>query len=148
MKLEGKTALVCGTSPNIGGGIAEGLAAAGARIVCADINSAYSNSCAKSIIEKGGQAAGLMCDVTDEAQVVSTVASAEAAFGPVDILVNGATLFNWKGVLIMPLDEWRRQTDTMLTGAFLLTKHVAQRMIDLGLWVPDVKQCQMRAVVG
>ena len=125
LKLEGKTALICGTSPNIGGGIAEGLAAAGARVVCADINPEYSNGCARAINENGGHAAAIVCDVTEEAQVVSTVTGAETAFGPVDILVNGATLFNWKGVLNMPLDEWRRQTDTMLTGAFLFTKHVA-----------------------
>ena len=48
----------------------------------------------------------------------------------VDILVNGAALFNFKGVLNMPVDEWRRQTDIILTGAFLFTKHVAHSMIE------------------
>ena len=132
MKLDGKTALLTGTSPNIMGGIAEGLAAAGARTVCVDIEADYAYGCALSIIQDGGQAMGLVCDVTDEEQVVATVAEAGEAWGPVDILVNGTTVFNWKGVLDMPLAEWRRQTDVILTGAFLFTKHVARQMIDGG----------------
>ena len=130
MKLDGKTALVTGTSPNIMGGIAEGLAAEGAKTVCVDINADYANGCARSINEAGGQALGLTCDVTIEEQVTATIASAEEALGPLDILVNGAALFNFKGVLEMPLDEWRRQTDVILTGPFLFTKYVARRMID------------------
>ena len=130
MKLEGKTALVTGTSPNIMGGIAEGLATEGANLVCVDINASYAYSCAHTISQNGGQAIGLACDVTNEEQVRATVARAEDAYGGVDILVNGATVFNWKGVLDMPVEEWRHQTDVILTGAFLFTKHVAQRMID------------------
>lgn len=132
MKLDGKTALVTGTSPNIMGGIAEGLAAEGAKTVCVDINADYANGCARSIVDAGGQALGLTCDVTEEEQVAATIASAEDAFGPLDIVVNGAAVFNFKGVLDMPLDEWRRQTDIILTGAFLFTKHVAHRMINQG----------------
>ena len=133
MKLEGKTALVTGTSPNILGGIAEGLAAEGARIVCVDINADYANGCARSINESSGRALGLTCDVTVEEQVIATIASAEESLGALDIVVNGAALFNFKGVLDMPLDEWRRQTDVILTGAFLFTKHAARRMIDQDL---------------
>ena len=133
MKLSGKTALVTGASPNIMGGIAEGLAAAGAKAVCVDINPAYAHGCARSIARQGGQALGLVCDVTDEAQVIETMAWAERVYGGVDILVNGATIFNSKGVLDMPVEEWRRQTDVLLTGAFLFTKHAAQRMIAQGI---------------
>ena len=132
MKLSGKTALVTGTSPNIMGGIAEGLAAEGAKTVCVDISPDYVHGCAQSIAKQGGQAMGLVCDVTNEAQVIDTVARTEGAYGGVDILVNGATVFNFKGVLDMPLEEWRQQIDIHLTGAFLFTKHVAQRMIDQG----------------
>ncbi len=132
MKLEGKVALVTGTSPNIMGGIAEGLAAEGADLVCVDINPTYAEQCAKSVTDAGRRAIAIACDVTDEAQVTAVVAQAKEAFGGVDILVNGATLFNTKGILDMPLDEWRRQTDVLLTGAFLFTKLIAKQMIDQG----------------
>ena len=74
----------------------------------------------------------MVCDVTDENQVKATIGRATDAFGGVDILVNGPVIFNRKGVLQMPLDEWRSQIDVILTGAFLFTKHVARLMIDQG----------------
>ena len=65
MRLEGKIALVTGTSPNKCGGIAEGLADEGAAIVCVDIRQEYVDGCAKAIAEAGGRAIGLVCDVTN-----------------------------------------------------------------------------------
>ena len=129
MKLEGKTALVTGTSPNIMGGIAEELAREGANLVCVDIREEYAEKCASAIIAEGHDAIGVACDVTDEGQVAAAISTATERFGGVDILVNGAALFNFKGVLDMPVEEWRRQTDIILTGAFLFTKHVAHLMI-------------------
>jgi NAD(P)-dependent dehydrogenase (short-subunit alcohol dehydrogenase family) len=132
VKLQGKVALITGTSPNICGGIAEGLADEGARVVCVDIQPDNANQCAAAIEKRGGQAIGVVCDVTDEAQVKALVARAQEAFGGVDILVNGAVIFNQKGVLDMPLAEWTRQTAVILTGTFLCTKYVAQLMIEQG----------------
>jgi NAD(P)-dependent dehydrogenase (short-subunit alcohol dehydrogenase family) len=130
MKLEGKVAIVTGTSPNIGGGIAEGLAAAGAAVVCVDSKAENANDCAKSIVGSGGRALGVTCDVTDDAQVAAAVAQGREAFGGIDVLVNSAAFFNRKGVLDMPLDEWQKQLAVILGGAFLFTKHVAQSMIE------------------
>ena len=132
MKLTGKTALVVGTSPNICGGIAEAMADEEANVVCVDLNPAYAQACADWIKHRGGKAIGLACDVTNEDQVRATVDGAIAEFGGVDILVNGAVIFNQKGVLSMPLAEWRAQIDVILTGAFLFTKHATQKMIDQG----------------
>lgn len=130
MKLEGKVALVTGTSPNIMGGIAEGLADEGADIICVDINATYAERCSESVMDKGRRSIAITCDVTDEFQVATAVDQAQEAFGGVDILVNGATQFNTKGILEMSVKEWRRQTDILLTGAFLFTKLIAEQMIE------------------
>src|SRR5580693_6378725 len=132
MKLKGKVALVTGTSPNIGGGIAEGLAAEGAALVCVDARVENAADCARYIKSTGGRATAVTCDVTDESQVMAAVAAAREHFGGVDILVNNAAIFNKKGVIEMALDEWRRQLDIILDGAFLFTKHVAKSMIEQG----------------
>src|SRR5215510_7971436 len=128
-RLAEKVALITGTSPNICGGIAEGMAEEGAKVVCVDIQPDNANLCADYITKRGGQAIGVVCDVTNEEQVQATVERARAAFGGVDILVNGAVIFNQKGVLDMPLEEWTRQTAIILTGTFLFTKYVARLMI-------------------
>jgi NAD(P)-dependent dehydrogenase (short-subunit alcohol dehydrogenase family) len=128
--LQDKVALVTGTSPNIGGGIAEALAKAGAAVVAVDARAENATDCARYIESTGGRAIGITADVTDEAQVESAVASAAETFGRIDILVNNAAFFNRKGVLDMPFAEWEQQTKVILGGAFLLTRHVARRMIE------------------
>jgi NAD(P)-dependent dehydrogenase (short-subunit alcohol dehydrogenase family) len=130
MKLKGKVALVTGTSPNIGGGIAEGLAAQGAAVACVDSRADNAADCARYIETTGGRAIAITSDVTDERQVASAVAEAREKFGGVDILVNNAAFFNRKGVLDMPLDEWQRQLGVILGGAFLFTKYVSKLMIE------------------
>ncbi|HUO13170.1 MAG TPA: SDR family NAD(P)-dependent oxidoreductase [Caulobacteraceae bacterium] len=133
MRLSGKVALVTGTSPNIGGGIAEGLAHEGATIIAVDSRTDNATDCARAIEAAGGRALGVTCDVCAEDQVKRTVEAGLLAFGRIDILVNNAAFFNKKGVLDMSLAEWRKQTDVILTGAFLLTKYVAHSMIERGV---------------
>ncbi len=130
LKLAGRVAVVTGTSPNIGGGIAEALAAAGASVACVDSRSENASNCASAINASGGRAEGLACDVTDEHAVRRTIDTTVSTFGRIDILVNNAAFFNKKGVLNMPLDEWSNQIDVILTGAFLFTKYAAQVMIE------------------
>jgi NAD(P)-dependent dehydrogenase (short-subunit alcohol dehydrogenase family) len=133
VKLQDKVAIVTGTSPNIGGAIAEALADGGAAIVCVDANAENARDCAKAITGGGGRAIGIVCNVCNETDVAQAVQEAVAAFGRVDILVNNAALFNKKGVLDMTLVEWNRQIEVILTGTFLFTKHVARSMIDRGV---------------
>jgi NAD(P)-dependent dehydrogenase (short-subunit alcohol dehydrogenase family) len=132
VKLEGKVAMVTGTSPNIGAGIAGGLAAEGARVVCVDVDAANARECAAWIVSQGGQALGLTCDVTDEAQVQEAVARAREAYGGIDVLVNNAGILGGLSVLEMPVERWTRQLSVNLTGTFLCTKHVARLMVERG----------------
>jgi len=132
VKLTGKVAIVTGTSPNIGGGIAEGLAAEGARLVCVDVVADNAEQCAAAIRRRGGDALGLACDVTDERQVEAMVARARDTYGAVDVLVNNAGILGGQSVLDMPLERWQRQLAVNLTGTFLCTKHVARSMVERG----------------
>src|SRR5262249_29393216 len=89
-RLAGKIAIVTGTSPNIGGGIAQGLADEGARVACVDVAEDNARQCAEWIAKRGGTSLGIACDVTDEGQVEAMVARVREAYGGVDILVNNA----------------------------------------------------------
>jgi NAD(P)-dependent dehydrogenase (short-subunit alcohol dehydrogenase family) len=130
MKLKDRVAVITGTSPNIGGGIAEGLAAEGAIVVAVDASAANANDCAAYLAKTGSRALGVACDVTDEAQVKAAIDAALRAFGRIDVLVNNAVFYNKKGVIDMTFEEWNRQTAVILGGAFLFTKHACQAMID------------------
>jgi len=132
VKLADKVAIVTGTSPNIGAGIAEGLAAEGAHVVCVDVVADNAHQCAAAIERRGGRALGVACDVTDEGQVQAMVARAREACGRVDVLVNNAGILGGAGVLDMDLARWQRQLAVNLTGTFLCTKHVARLMVERG----------------
>ncbi|GAA2897254.1 glucose 1-dehydrogenase [Pseudonocardia halophobica] len=128
-RLEGRTAVVTGTSPNIGGAIALGLAAEGAQVTCTDIDPDTAEACAAKIVANGGEAIAVAGDVTDPAHAEDVVARTAERWGGVDVLVNNAVQFNHKGLLEMPIEEFRRQTDIILSGAFLFTRAVARDLI-------------------
>ena len=129
-RLTGKVAIVTGTSPNIGGGIAQGLADEGAAVACVDVAEDNARQCAQWITGRGGTALGIACDVTDEAQVEAMVAQVRETYGGVDVLVNNAGILGGMSVLEMPLDRWNRQVAVNLTGTFLCTKHVGRLMVE------------------
>lgn len=131
-RLEGRTAIVTGASANIGGVLAHGLAAEGARVVCTDLVQTVAEATAASIIAAGGEAFAVAGDVTDSAHAEDVVRQATERWGRVDILVNNAMMFNNKGVMTMPVDEFRRQVDICLTGALVFTRAAAGAMIEGG----------------
>jgi NAD(P)-dependent dehydrogenase (short-subunit alcohol dehydrogenase family) len=132
-RLDGKVALITGTSPNIGGVLASGLAAAGAAVACNDIDPAVAEGRAATIEAVGGTALAVPFDVTDEAAVQRAVDAVLERFGHIDVLVNNAVRFDQAGVLDMPVDRFRRQVDIILGGAFLTTQAVARSMVAAGV---------------
>lgn len=132
MKLSGRVAIVTGTSPNIGAGIAEALAAEGARVACVDVDANNAEDCAAGIRKLGGEALAVTANITAEDAVVAGVSRVARELGPVDLLVNNAAIFNQKGVLDMPLAEWSKQLAVILDGAFLCTQAVAKQMVTRG----------------
>ena len=79
-----------------------------------------------------------IADLTDAAQVDRLVSAAEAALGPIDIVVNNAgmvqTGFDEPSQLVQDITEaqWRRGIDINLTSVFLVTRRVVAGMIDRG----------------
>ena len=95
MEFAGKLAVVTGGASGIGAGLAQRLAAEGARgVVVADLDLAGAQSVAQAI---GPQALALRCDVSREADLQALVQAAEQAFGPVDIFVSNAGILGRPG---------------------------------------------------
>ncbi len=94
-EIAGKAAVVTGGGSGMGRGIALQLAKEGARVVIADIIAANAEKVAQEIRALGGEAIGLACDVSDRASVRAMKAKANAAYGPILIVIPnaGATSF-------------------------------------------------------
>jgi 3-oxoacyl-[acyl-carrier protein] reductase len=124
--LTGRTAFVTGSSRGIGSVIADRLHAAGAKVavVARDLERARARALAL-----GDRAVGVACDVADAAQVDAAVAAAEAALGPIDVLVNNAGLTRDQILLRMSADDWDTVLDTNLKGAFHTTRAVTKGMM-------------------
>ena len=92
--LQGRTALVTGSTDGIGVGIARALADAGAFVVVSGRSAAKGEKVAAEIAERGGAAAFVGADLADGGPAVSALADAAqtAAGGPIDILVNNAAM--------------------------------------------------------
>ncbi|MFJ9543767.1 SDR family NAD(P)-dependent oxidoreductase [Streptomyces sp. NPDC101225] len=131
-RLRDKVAIVTGTGPLIGGAIAAGLAAEGARVVCTGLDEDAVKPCVAAIEEAGGDAFAVLGDVTDAIHVQEVVERAVDRWGRVDVLVNSAVWFRKQGLLTMAVEDYRRQLDVILGGAFLFTREVAQHMIGAG----------------
>ncbi|CAN5662545.1 glucose 1-dehydrogenase [soil metagenome] len=131
-RLDGKVALVTGASPNIGGTLAAGLAVEGARVLCADLSEEVADAAARRITDAGGEAISLAGDVTDPAHADEAVALAVERWGRLDVVVNNAVFFQQQGVLTMAFNDFRRQVDVILGGAFLFTRAAARVMIARG----------------
>ena len=88
--LEGKVALITGAAYGIGFAIAEAYANCGAKIAFNCRGEKHMEEAMKAYAEKGIDAKGYYCDVTNEEDVVKMVADIERDLGTIDILVNNA----------------------------------------------------------
>lgn len=129
-RLDDKIAIVTGTGPNIGSGLALGLAREGAIVACNDLRPEQVDKALGRIRAAGGEGLAIPGDVTDEDSVKANVQQVLDTYGRIDILVNSAAILGGKGVLDYELQDFERQVRTILSGTFLYTKHVAHAMID------------------
>ena len=130
--LEGKVALVTGASYGIGFGIATAFAQCGATIVFNDIKQELVDKGLAAYKEKGIEAHGYVCDVTDEAAVNALVARIEKEVGVIDILVNNAGIIKRIPMCEMSAAEFRQVIDVDLNAPFIVSKAVIPSMIKKG----------------
>ena len=124
--LTGRIALITGSSRGIGRAIAEGYAAAGARVV---INGRDTKGVAAAVQAIGAGAVAAPFDVTAKAEIEPAVERIEREVGPIDILVNNAGIQKRMPFTEFPEADWRQILATNLDSVFFVTQSVARRMI-------------------
>lgn len=122
------TALITGATEGIGRAIAFTLGEAGYQVgVCARTEAKVRDLLAQ-LQSKGITAAGLPCDVGDEASVDRLVRHVVAELGPVDTLINNAGIGVLKPLLELTTAEWDATMATNLRSLFLVTRAVLPGM--------------------
>jgi gluconate 5-dehydrogenase len=130
--LAGRVALVTGASSGIGRTIALALAGAGARIVLVARRVTELDAAGKAIVDAGGQAAALPCDLADRDAIAGCAAAAAQCFGAPDIVVNSAGVNIRKPMLELTRDDWDRTMRLNLDAPFFLSQQLAPAMIERG----------------
>jgi gluconate 5-dehydrogenase len=120
--LSGLVAVVTGGGRGIGRGIAEALAAAGAKVVLAGRTQATLQAAAAAI---GAAAMTKVADISREDDVLALRDATLAAHGRIDVLVNNAGINPiYRGIEKTALDDWSNIVAVNLTGVFLCCKHL------------------------
>jgi gluconate 5-dehydrogenase len=131
-RLDGRVALVTGSSTGIGLALARGLAQAGATVVINARNAARLNDAVGALRAEGLTAHARAFDVTDSQAVDAAVDWIEAEVGPIDILVNNAGMTRRSPLTELSDADWRAVLSTNLDSAFYVGRAVARRMIPRG----------------
>ena len=115
-RLAGRRSLVTGAARGIGRAVAEKMAGHGARVAVADIDA---ETAAKVAADIGEAAMAVELDVTDASSWARAIASAEQAFGGLDVLVNNAGICIPGSVESLDEADWDRTMDVDLKSVFL-----------------------------
>src|SRR5438045_6301883 len=107
-ELDGRVVLVTGGGRGLGEAICRTLAAAGAAVVCGDVQAALANRVAADIETAGGAALPLALDVRDERQTEAGVRRTLARYGRLDALVNNAGVDVTHAVEELAVADWDR----------------------------------------
>jgi gluconate 5-dehydrogenase len=130
--LEGRLALITGSSQGIGLALAKGLAAHGAAVVINGRDRAKVDAAVAELREDGYTVHSSDFDVTDLQAVKAGVDKIEAEIGAIDILVNNAGMQFRAPLEDFPEDKWQLLLQTNISSVFYAGQSVAKHMIKRG----------------
>ncbi len=124
-----RAALVTGAAQRLGAAMADALAQAGFDIA---IHCNASRDAAEAVLgrirTRGRQGVILQADLADEAAVAPLLAQAQAALGPIGVLVNNASAFERDEWDTVTRAGWDAHMETNLRAPFVLTQHFARAL--------------------
>ena len=128
-RLDGKVALVTGSGRNIGRAVAEGFAAAGAKVVVnGHRDQAALDEVVAGIRDRGGEVMSVLADVGDDATVARMVDAAVTAFGGLDVVVSNVGIRKMRAFLETTPDDWNEVLRSNLSASFYLARHAIPHM--------------------
>jgi 3-oxoacyl-[acyl-carrier protein] reductase len=126
-RLQGKVAVVTGSSKGIGASIAKHLADEGAAVV---VNYASSKQGADRVVAeitgKDGRAVAVQADVSGQAALERLFAERKRAFGRLDVLVNNAGIYEFAPLEEVTAEHFHRQFDVNVLGLILASQEAVK----------------------
>lgn len=145
-ELVGKVALVTGASKGIGAGIATALGRAGAQVAVGYARDREGAERVAAAIEAaGGRAVAVQGDLAQATDVEAMVAETVRAFGPIQILVNNAGLFEYKPLTEITEAHFRAVFDVNVLGVLLMTRCAVAHFSPTGGSVINISSLAARA---
>jgi len=130
--LSGRVAVVTGASSGLGSQLARALCAAGAQVVVSARRKDRLDALVEELIDAGGSAAALACDVGVEADIDALADAVVGAHGHVDVLVNNAGITEVGPAEDEDAEVWRRVLSTNLDGVFFCAQRFGRVMLGQG----------------
>ena len=128
-RLDGRIALITGSSAGIGLALARGLAQAGATVVLNGRGEAKVTEAASQLLSEGLKVHSRVFDVTESVSVQVAVDDIEANIGAIDILVNNAGMQRRAPLQDFRHEDWHELMRTNLDSVFMVGQAVARKMI-------------------
>jgi len=127
-----KVIIVTGGGMGLGEDYCKAFAREGGTVVCADIDLEAAAQTVKDVIDSGGTATAIECDVTKADEVDNMVKEAIRTYGHVDVLVNNAGVIRRRSLTDTTDEDWDREIDTDLKGPFLCARAVVPHLKERG----------------
>ena len=131
-RLEGKVAIITGSTSGMGRDTAKRFAAEGAKVVVTGRNEERANAVVDDIKAAGGEAIAVIADMANVDDIQKIFDETMAAYGTVDILFNNAGLLSVTPLMEMTKEEWDKVFDVDVYAALRLTQLVAPVMKEKG----------------
>ena len=131
--LSEKVFVITGGNGGIGLGLAEGIAEAGGAVAIWARNEEKNTDAVRALQDIGGEAKSYICDVSNEEEVIRTLASTVKDFGRVDgLFANAGRGGTGTPFVDTSLEDWRKVMAVNLDGVFLCLREASRQLISQG----------------
>ncbi len=132
MSVAGRSVVITGAGSGVGRASALRFAAAGAKVLCADVRDDWALETVRQIEAAGGVARARHCDVSVEADIEQAIGAAVAAFGRLDVMFNNAGITGLKrgvGLEDFTSEDFERLVGVNFRGVFYGCKHAVRQFL-------------------